>query len=512
MKPARSVTVSIPLPEWLRVTVPEEKELRVLLPIALCALAVMVAAGRGPEWSRISLLAYFIGCSALGAIAAGHDFTYRTAGWMLSLPVSRRKIWSRRLFIVAALMLPLALLVFKRTWSSGIWSASRWASFEEFAVYICAPALGGLCLAPWLTLISRSPMFGTVFSLGIPFAVLALLSRFEKPELIYAVMPVLWIAGFLLGARKFMTLEIIDGATSASVELPRASAERFRRRSPIVQLFKKEFMLQRLSIGLALISICLTLLLKPDYAQYWTLAYSVALLLLIASIASADERQMGTAEWQTLVPVAFWKQWLIKFAVTWGLAVVVGMALPITVLVFKLGDFQKLGINDGLLEALIFLSASLLVVITLYISSLCNSGLKALLTALLVSALTAFAISQLFDFYVQRIVGPENWAARAWAVGGHNFWLLNVLRMLGPEDWALTWYVRLSTQTSWFHWEYGLFLIALLGFVALAFHFSMNNHRFAERGPRRILRQLATFAAYQALATICLLTIFRWLH
>ena len=480
MKPARSVSISIPLPECLRVPIDFGKDLQVLLPITVWGLVVMLLAVR---WGgAIHQVAYVISCSALGAIAAGHDYTYRTAGWMFSLPFNRAKIWNRRLLLVAALILPMAFLNFILIALSNLFggeSTSPPIYLEALALYIFAPAFGGLCLAPWLTLISRSPMFGTVFSVGAPYAVLALLARFEKLDLLYAVISVLWISGLILGARKFRTLEIIDSAITNTITLPRASAKSFRRRSRIVQLFKKELMLQRLPISLAFLCIFFALLLKSDYAQLWTLAYPVALILLIASIASADERQMGTAEWQIQVPVAFWKQWLIKFTVVWGLAFVVGLVLPIAVLLFKSNEIKNLSLNNGLLTVPLFLSASFLtVVITLYISSLCNSGLKALLTALVVNSLVAVAISRMYDF------------------------VDHYIRM------RRTWSLRFPGDT--YHWEYGLFLIALLGFVALAFHFSLNNHRYAERGPRRVFQQVATFAAYQTIATICLLTIFGW--
>ena len=36
------------------------------------------------------------------------------------------------------------------------------------------------------------------------------------------------------------------------------------------------------------------------------------LALLIGSLASAEERQLGTLEWQGLLPMASWKQWAAK--------------------------------------------------------------------------------------------------------------------------------------------------------------------------------------------------------
>ena len=40
--------------------------------------------------------------------------------------------------------------------------------------------------------------------------------------------------------------------------------------------------------------------------------YGALLAVLIGSLASAEERQNGTLEWQLLLPMAAWKQWAVK--------------------------------------------------------------------------------------------------------------------------------------------------------------------------------------------------------
>ena len=54
--------------------------------------------------------------------------------------------------------------------------------------------------------------------------------------------------------------------------------------------------------------------------------------MLIGSSASAGERQMGTLEWQVLLPIAVWKQWAVKVGVVLGLAVVLALGLPMMLL------------------------------------------------------------------------------------------------------------------------------------------------------------------------------------
>ena len=51
-------------------------------------------------------------------------------------------------------------------------------------------------------------------------------------------------------------------------------------------------------------------------------------MILIGSLASAEERQLGTLEWQTLLPSPAWQQWAVKVGVTFGLALLLGVGLP----------------------------------------------------------------------------------------------------------------------------------------------------------------------------------------
>ena len=48
-----------------------------------------------------------------------------------------------------------------------------------------------------------------------------------------------------------------------------------------------------------------------------TVLYAGFVALLIGSLSSAQERHLGTLEWQTLQPVPAWKQWAVKVAVAW---------------------------------------------------------------------------------------------------------------------------------------------------------------------------------------------------
>ena len=83
-------------------------------------------------------------------------------------------------------------------------------------------------------------------------------------------------------------------------------------------------------------------------------------LLLAGSLASAEERQLGTLEWHALLPMSARTQWMVKVGVTVGVACALGMALP-TALASMMGSREiRVGVQPflsaGVGLAVIFLS------------------------------------------------------------------------------------------------------------------------------------------------------------
>jgi hypothetical protein len=107
--------------------------------------------------------------------------------------------------------------------------------------------------------------------------------------------------------------------------------------------------------------------------------FGALLSMLIGSLASAEERQLGTHEWQVLLPMAAWRQWIVKAGTALGLAALLSFALP--VLLGGGGVF----FNAWYGGVILFLTAG-----SLYVSSLCRSGLRALIVsaALMLAAST----------------------------------------------------------------------------------------------------------------------------
>jgi hypothetical protein len=512
MKPPHSVPISYILPGWLRTPVlPIEvgTEVRVIFPAFLLAVALVVAArllGEGLG-QFVSLLGYGFGCTAMGSIAAGRDFVHRTVGSILSLPCSRTRIWWTRLWVSLAGMVPLAALA-GLSWQQ-FPGVSAHDSLSAILVLV-APVLSGLLVAPWLTLLCRSPLAGTVFTAALPFVFwmlseLVAVARFgfdyssssETVGFKVGVMGLMllahWVAGAFFGWRKFLRLEAIEGRVG-ELHLPRWLSRR-RPAKPIArssapgrpfwQLVKKELRLQQIAFGttglflLVWLGAWLIHRLRPELSSAFmdlgTFLFVGLLSLLIGAVASSEERQLGTAEWQILLPVAARKQWMVKVATVFGLTVLLAALLPVSTL-YQLSWGNEF--KDGWTSlATAFSGVALaLTTMSLYISSTCNHALKAMLVSLPASVGMLAAIG----IVVERFDRLPRWYARVFD-GEVGVW----------QGLAAS-----------------LPLLLLLGLFLLTLHFALVNHRFAERNPGRIWRQAGTLVAYIALSAAATIDLF----
>ncbi len=120
--------------------------------------------------------------------------------------------------------------------------------------------------------------------------------------------------------------------------IARAAATSRTRHHPIAALIGKDLRLQQMAFVVAALYVV-------SWAAFaWmdsraldkpmglliplTLLYGGSLAILIGSLASAEERQLGTLEWQTLLPSPAWQQWAVKVGVTFGLTLLLGAGLP----------------------------------------------------------------------------------------------------------------------------------------------------------------------------------------
>ena len=407
------------------------KEVRALFP-TYALILIAVVAGRFAE-SRtmiaIGLLGYAFGTVALGAQSFGHEYSYRTLALLLSLPADRRRLYFYKLVVLAAMLATLAavtLLLFRDILNLG------YRPHTEPSMLVLAAACG-LFIAPFLTLVCRSTLAGIVFSIAIPGLLAAgadiaggLLYGIDNAAAIDQFkLAVFWRGMFLIcsasavgGWWMFMRLEAIEGHSHVQIPAllkrePAASALTRRRHHPIAALVRKDLRLQQMAFVVVAIYVVLwvalawydrrvlsapTRLLIP-----LTLLYGGSLVILIGSLASAEERQLGTLEWQTLLPSPAWQQWAVKVIVTFGLALLLGVGLP--ALLHGLDgakDYPGLRIWRPVVPTFVLLTA-----ISLYLSTLCRSAVGAMVVSFPTIA-ALFALAQMVqDALYLSLRGPD---------------------------------------------------------------------------------------------------------
>ena len=384
--------------EWMLAS----KELRVVLPLWLAALG-MVAAGFISTEPRIlvaGLLAYGIGSVALGALSVGHEYGYRTIGVLLAQPIARQRVLLIKLSVLTPLLTVLAVAAWYAPFNIG--ELQRLSGWRHHSV-VLIPFVTGLFIAPWLTMVSRSALGGVVFAGSLPgmLAVggnLAGMAWFGigHPD-VEPFRAWFWLAGMIglcavsavMGWRGFMRLEAIEG-TGEDIRMPGwfRPPPRPPARHPVWLLIRKELHLQQMTFVIALLFAIgwSTLSLLKDTVPAFadaplvpvTVIYLVLLSIVIGSLASAEERHLGVLQWQVLLPVAAWQQWIVKVGTALTLGLVFGVGVPILLNSVSPGSDH---VDAGALWRQNAKIVVLLTALSLYVSSLSTSGVRAMVAA-----------------------------------------------------------------------------------------------------------------------------------
>lgn len=377
------------------------KEFRTLLPVWIAGLVAIGAAFMASD-SRILLpaaLGYAIAAVALGVQTVGHEYTNGTIGLLLVQPMDRKRVLVIKLAVLFCLLSVLGAAAWFAPFNAETWHRP-WV-WKHPAVALL-PIVAGFFIAPWLTMVCRNPLAGIVFTASVPGTLmfggeLIGVVRFGvgHPD-VDAFRDQFWLSAMILtvgaGAaltwRTFLRLEAIEG-TGSDVQMPRwFSAERPASRHPLWLLMWKELHLQQMTL-VVVVLFCIgwaTLSLLKDLVPAFadaplvpvTIIYFVLLSVLIGSLASAEERNLGVVQWQMLLPMAAWQQWLVKVVVALGLALMMGVALPILL------NYLSPAPDDFEIGRLWRQTAIMITVLTslsLYVSSLSGSAIRAMLLA-----------------------------------------------------------------------------------------------------------------------------------
>ena len=359
------------------------KEARALLPIWIGCLVVAVGA---PLMQgivrRVSVPALGFGVMALGAYSFGHEYVHRTMGLMLTLPVERRRIFLVKMTVLAAMVLPLA----------GLASLQRVFINGTPPSLVAAIALG---LAPAMTMRCRNALAGAMFSIWLSTMLLiavlyVVVGRWdptaEAERDAFAIwtrmMIVVCAGGAVVGWRLFGRLDWNESAVRIAMPSWITMRHDSTPGRPMWQLIKKDLRLQRIAFGTAALYVvasaaeAMLRLVRPHdlpILPVATIGYWLCLPVLIGSIAIAEERQLGTLSSQLLLPLPAWKQWAAKAGSVFGLALLLGVAVPVVVLAL-LGDGDRAGYLLNVRAATLTL---VLAAVGLYVSSLSSSAVIA---------------------------------------------------------------------------------------------------------------------------------------
>ena len=339
------------------------KEARALLPFwaAMAGLIGLPALLGLQEGVAMSVSAYVFGCVLLGSVIIGQEFQHRTVGLLLSQPVSRRRIWWEKMFVLSAALLSLGLWLILLGALKWHLSPFRFRSDDDqFAATasFLLPLFLSFCTAPTLTLLARGTIGGIALTFLCPWFVF-LFCLWILPEGFAS--PRRWIANtmvflatygiyagvlLLLGCRRFQRLEDIHGH-GQELSLPAALTRSFagfterltlNHGGVLGQLVRKEvrlhlpaFVVAGMFVGLWLLLLAVVLA-RPSVSKDFLLLPAVLLGLgipVIAGIVStAEERSLGLLDWHLTLPVSARRQWFIKVLVALAVNVVLGILLP----------------------------------------------------------------------------------------------------------------------------------------------------------------------------------------
>lgn len=340
-----------------------KKELRALLPLwaaGVAGLAVVCLAF--PPWTTAARLFYGLASVSLAAFSVGHEYVYETLPLFLTLPAPRRRLLTMKLVALVPMLLTLGALALVML-----------PPDPDFDRHTIAPRLSLLCailVAPLLTMLTRSPLSGTVLAVGVAGGMQLFSGNVAQWGLLAAS-----VVGAIGGWRTFMGLEIA-GDHSANVNLLHWLHAPM---TPMWLLVEKELRLQQIAFiltayyvaGWAIVSLAWPQVQPvPAVVAALGLIYGALLAILVGSLASAEERQMHTHEWQLLLPVPAWKQWTVKTVVALGLALLLGFALP-----------TFLAAGEVSVSAWMAAVVVCLTVGSIYISSVSPGGFRALAVA-----------------------------------------------------------------------------------------------------------------------------------
>ncbi len=394
------------------------KELRGQLGGALLAVGgPSIVSAFGPGSEGVAALAFLFGLLILGAGAFGAEFDQKTMGLLLSAPGSRARIYFGKL-IVLSILTGLATINFLFCIAS---FSPHFPSIDEVVFLFVLPVVA-VCTGPYLSLKTRSTLAGSVFMVAVPVALvlvgqlgISLAARMQHPEAEFSELfgrqftKYCWIAlplyfgiSAVLGWLTFRRLELREGGgPEASGTHPLAKPlDRALKLFPPQgkgrwsALIGKELRLQVVPWLLAFVYLGLSLLTllaerlngasNPwpigflEIKQSLAAVFGFLTLLFCGAACVAEERQLGTMEWQLTLPMAMSKQWRLKVGTTLVLGLVLGVAWPLILFLMSAPNgLADVNLPPGVTWGLGVMISIGLMVIGIYASTISRNTIQA---------------------------------------------------------------------------------------------------------------------------------------
>jgi hypothetical protein len=193
--------------------------------------------------------------------------------------------------------------------------------------------------------------------------------------------------------------------------------------------------------------------------------------LIAGSLASAEERQLGTVAWQTMLPMPLRRQWAVKVLVVIGVACALGLGVPL--LLAAATHARELSTRlypifaVGVVCVVILLST-----LSLYVSSVCANSSQALLW----STAAGFAV----------MTFVSNWIGFFGLTIDFGFNPFEPLRGVGWWAWSGGSGRLAAILITWSALGLGVYAAGLV----LLLRFARRNHRSGERSLRLVSRQV----------------------
>ena len=346
-----------------------KKEARALFPFwaAIAVWMILPFALSAEQPLPYFLIAFVFGCTVLGPVCVGNEFSQGTMSFLLAQPVPRRKLWREKFLVTGMALLGLTLLLVALIQATHQWEHllpydtknDPWHVVLFLALTVLVPVMG-FCTGPAWALVARNALGGGALTFICPQILLVLgiiilhytgiSNREDEGEILisYAlVVGSVYSAGmFWFGRRQFAGLEDV-APIRRDVALPDSWSRPFaglaahllpKKRGITTSLILKELRLQQPAFAMAAVLVAVWLafvvvwLVRPTLGSGLMVVPSMLLCfgipILLGSQSTAEERSLGIHDWHLTLPVTARRQWFVKVFIAFSLNMVLGLLLP----------------------------------------------------------------------------------------------------------------------------------------------------------------------------------------